>query len=141
MLELLTVIALAAVLASLAIPSMRGFVQRTSTKGALDRVVADIGYTRMLAVQGGTGTTLRIHDDASYTIETRAVTGAPDVIRTVRLRDDYRGVTLGSTSNELHFNSRGLLLNQDGETTLEVARGEVRVSAFISAAGRVYRDY
>ncbi len=141
MLELLTVLVVVAVLASLAAPSLRGYIEQSRVQGALDRLVGDVAYARMLAVQRGGGTVIRLEGDGSYAIDTLSVTGATGSVRTVRLRDDFGGVTLDGTTSELSFDSRGLLLNQDGESFLRVSRGDLSASLFVSAAGRVYRDF
>jgi prepilin-type N-terminal cleavage/methylation domain-containing protein len=141
LLELLTVLVLILVLASLAAPSMNSYLGHTKTRRALDRVANDIALARMAAVRGGTRSTVSF-SGGTYTISLLQ-TPTPVVIRTVYLSQEYRGVTLRSPTadGQLVFDSRGLLLSATNGPIVVSAAGSVADSALVTAGGRVYRDF
>jgi type IV fimbrial biogenesis protein FimT len=141
MIELLTVLVVVGLLVTLATPSMDNYMERTRTRRAMDRVVADVAYTRMLAAERGRRTALTMQANGTYSIDTLTNAGAWSPMRTVRLRDDYPGVTFSGTTLALQFSSRGILTNSGTETILKVASNETRDSIFVSPAGRVYRAF
>lgn len=140
LLELLTVLVLILVIASLAGPSMNRYLGHTKTRRALDRVANDIALARMAAVRGGSRAVVDFSGGNTYTIALQGA--APSVIRTVYLSQEYRGVTVQPpTSNgQLVFDSRGLLLSATTGPIVVSAQGAAD-SAVITAGGRVYRDF
>jgi Tfp pilus assembly protein FimT len=139
--ELLTVLVLVAVMSALAFPSMGGYVDRSHTRRALDRVVSDVTYARILATQQGRRTAVTLAGDGTYTIDTLTAEGAWAPVRTVRLRDDFGGVTLSGGLVTLEFSSRGILTNQAEDGFIKIHRNGARDSVFVSPAGRMYRGY
>ena len=141
MIELMTVLVLILVIASLAAPSMGGYVGRTKTRGALDRVANDIAFARVAAIREGRRATIDFGGAGSttYTIELQ---GRAAPIRTVALGREYPGVTVSppTATRTLVFDSRGLLLSTDPGAIVIRAAG-LADSAHITTAGRVYRAY
>jgi prepilin-type N-terminal cleavage/methylation domain-containing protein len=140
LLELLTVLVLILVIASLAAPSMSSYLGHTKTRRALDRVANDIALARMAAVRGGTRSSVAF-SGSTYTVTLQTPT--PTVIRTVNLGQEYRGVTLRAPTadGQLVFDSRGLLLSTTTGPIVVSAAGSVADSALITAGGRVYREF
>lgn len=134
--ELVTVLVLLGILASIAGPAMGGYVGRNKTRSALDRISSDVSYARILAIRegqrmsvvftGGGGYLLRVEDTA-------------EVLKTVDLADDYPGVAVSAPAGSLTFDSRGLLRVGSGD--LIVAMDGMADTMHVSAAGRVYRGY
>jgi prepilin-type N-terminal cleavage/methylation domain-containing protein len=140
LLELLTVLVLILVMASLAAPSMTSYLGHTRTRRALDRVANDIALARMAAVRGGSRAVVDFSGGTSYTIALQSP--SPSVLRTVDLGREYRGVTVRppTADGRLVFDSRGLLLSATTGPIVVSAQGTAD-SAVITAGGRVYRDF
>lgn len=140
LIELLTVLVLILVIASLAGPSMNSYLGHTKTRRALDRVANDIALARMAAVRGGARAVVDFSGGSSYTITVQGDTAA--VIRTVYLSDEYTGVSVEppTSDGQLVFDSRGLLLSAASGPIVVSAQGAAD-SAMITAGGRVYRDF
>ena len=141
MVELITVLVLVGVVLSMAGPSMSTWLERTRGRQALDRVVADVSFARLYAVQSGRRTAIRLLSDGAYTIDTLSTSGSWAPLRTVQLRNDYSNVSIRSAVTALEFTSRGILTGQTGEAILSIALGEYGDSVFVSPAGRIYRDF
>jgi prepilin-type N-terminal cleavage/methylation domain-containing protein len=144
--ELLTVLVLVTVLASIAAPSMDAYVDRTRTQRALDQLVGDVAYARLLAVQEGRSTAVRLEANGTYRIERLDAGGSWVAIRTVDLAGLYRGVgfDLEGGTAAIEFSSRGLISNfgdSGAESFLKVSRASSRDSVFVSPAGRTYRAF
>ena len=140
MIELLTSLVLVAVIVSVVAPSMDGYVDRMRTRRALDRLVSDVAFARVTAIQQGRRTAIRFLGEGQYTIDTLSTSGSWGALRTVSLRDDFRGVSISSGATSLEFSSRGLIQNvSDGIIRME--RGTVRDSVFVAPTGRIYRDF
>ena len=141
MIELMTVLVLILIIASMAGPSMGNYVGRAKTRRALDRVANDIAFARTAAVREGRRATVDFGavGSTSYTIE---LDGRAAPIRTVSLGEEYPGVevTPPTASRTLVFDSRGLLISTD-PGTIVVRMAEQADSALITTAGRVYRAY
>lgn len=140
MIELMTVLVLIGIGASMVGPSFGTYMERSQTRRALDRVVGDVTYARMQAVQQGRRTAVNFQSDGSYTIDALATDGNWSTIRTIRLRDDYGGVTV-SGATTLEFDSRGLLGNHSSEAFVVVGRNAIQDTVFISTVGRLYRGF
>ena len=147
--ELLMVLLVLAIAAGLAAPSLRGFVRRERVRGALNRVAADLHYTRMLAVRSGHGAVLRFTPDPRCAARfsghgwTVAVHGpAGGVVKTVRAdaADAHPLCLEMNSSDTVAFNSRGLL-SPFANRTLHAVQGEVRDSLTVSVVGRIYRRF
>jgi prepilin-type N-terminal cleavage/methylation domain-containing protein len=139
LIELLTVLAVIAIVVSAVAPSMKGYMERNRARGALDRIASDIAYARVLAIRSGSRIVLEFHG-SSYDLTEEGVT--PRTLRTVSLAQEYPGVTIvpPTTDSRLEFNSRGML--RTAPTGSLIARtGSSSDSASITMAGRVYRAY
>ena len=140
LIELLTVLVLILLIASLAAPSMNSYLGHTKSRRALDRVANDIALARMAAVRGGARSVMDFGAGDSYTITVQGT--PPRVIRQVSLAREYPGVTVAAPTADarLVFDSRGLLLSaMTGPLTVR-AHGQAD-SALVTAGGRVYRDF
>jgi type IV fimbrial biogenesis protein FimT len=138
--ELMVVLTLMAIVASIAAPAMGAYTNRQKTKRALDRLTADIALARMLAVRSGNRAVVEVTTPDSYRIW---VEGTPaDTVRSVSLTSDYAGVVLNASmpGGRLVFNSRGLLLTS-GTSILTARHGTATDTLRITAAGRIYRVY
>jgi prepilin-type N-terminal cleavage/methylation domain-containing protein len=140
LIELLTVMVIVAVLMSVAVPSMAPYIDRMRTRRALDRVVSDVAFARLTAIQNGRRTAVRFGTDGTYTVDTLSAAGTWGALRTTRLRDDFSGVSISSSENMLEFNSRGLIHNI-GDGFIRMQRGGARDSVFVAPTGRIYRDF
>ena len=92
MIELLTVMAIIAVLLSLAVPSFREQLARRALEGAANELSADLQYTRTQAVSNNAVTALATTSVSQYTI----TSGANPPYKTVTL-DPALNVTAGVT--------------------------------------------
>jgi prepilin-type N-terminal cleavage/methylation domain-containing protein len=141
MIEMLTVLVLILILASMAAPAMNSYVSHTKSRRALDRVANDIAFARMAAVREGRRATVDFGAAGSsvYTIELQ---GRASPVRTVNLGREYRGVAITppTAARTLVFDSRGLLLSPDPGTIVVRVAGAAD-SALLTTAGRVYRAY
>lgn len=139
--ELLTILVIVGVLASLAAPSMGALVARTATRRALDQLVSDVAYVRMLAVEQGHRTAIRLGTDGVYRLETSDEDGTWKTVRRVDLQANHPHVEFAGGAASLEFSSRGLITNLAADSHLKLRRGSARDSAYVSPAGRVYRDF
>jgi prepilin-type N-terminal cleavage/methylation domain-containing protein len=140
LIELLTVLVLILLIASLAGPSMNSYMGHTKTRRALDRVANDIALARMSAVRAGSRAVVEFTTSGTYTITLQTTT--PSVIRRVNLGQDYRGVTLRAPTADgrLIFDSRGLLLSPT-TGALVISSAGAADSALLTAGGRIYREF
>src|SRR5687768_10536667 len=98
LIELATVLVIIGISASLAAPSFRSTVDRYRTHGALDRLVSDVASTRLYAIRQGRRTAVQLSSDGTYRIDTMSTGGTWAPVRTVRLRDDFAGVSLSGVT-------------------------------------------
>jgi prepilin-type N-terminal cleavage/methylation domain-containing protein len=140
LIELMTVVVLIGIMASMAGPSMQGYVARQKTRGALDRVTADIGFARLHAVERAQRTWVKVSEAGLLTVETVGADGALTTVKRTDLAAEFGGLTIPNAA-ELEFTSRGLLSNLTGEATIYVAAGGVEDHLLVSMSGRVYRAY
>lgn len=140
LIELLTVLAVIAVMVSLASPSMKAYMQRNRVRRALDRITSDISYARILAVRSGSRVVLRFSSGTSYELVQEGAT--PTTLRSVSLASEYPGVTITppTTDSQLEFDSRGMLRSTPSGAMI-ARSGSMADSASITLAGGVYREY
>lgn len=138
--ELLVVLLLVGLLATLAGPSLTGYVNRQKTRGALDRIAADLALARMSAVRTGHRSVVRFSGASGYRVEVE-VAGGDESLRRVELGKDYAGVVVLPPASAFEFNSRGLLATAPGSGIVVVSLGGSRDSLMITPAGRIYRDF
>jgi prepilin-type N-terminal cleavage/methylation domain-containing protein len=150
--ELMAVLALIGILAGLVTASFGRVLARAQTTSALHQLAADISYTRMLAVRGGSRVELRFTNEGScgdpqsgrfsadgYRITVRDP--APRVVRVARLQSSASGVCLESNNDtNIVFGSRGLLLPFENRTVWS-RRKDVVDSLTVSVLGRVRRRF
>lgn len=140
LIEVMMVVVLIGIMAAIAAPSLSGYVDRSHARSAADRVRADIGYARMLAVRHARPTVVRFVD-ASYTISTVAANDAESVVKRVNLGADHGGAALSPAGSVLRFDSRGLLRAEAGEypAAVLVTRGGASSTLVVLPTGRIYQ--
>jgi prepilin-type N-terminal cleavage/methylation domain-containing protein len=140
LIELLTVLAIIAVVVSTASPSMKSYMERNRVRRALDRITNDISYARILAVRSGERVVLRFSSPTSYELVKEGAT--PTTLRSVSLASDYPGVriTPPTVDSKLEFDSRGMLHSTPSGAMI-ARSGTTADSASITLAGGVYRAY
>jgi prepilin-type N-terminal cleavage/methylation domain-containing protein len=136
--EMLAVLVIVGVSLLVAAPRISGMVAGESARGAVDRLAADIGYARMLAVREGQTARLVLGSATSYSIIVDP-SGANRTVKRVDFTDDFPGLQLSPGSGMVSFNSRGLL--QTGSlTNVAAARGGISESVQILGIGQTYRE-
>ena len=140
LIELLTVLAVIAVVVSTASPSMKSYLERNRVRRALDRIANDISYARILAVRSGDRVVLRFSSPTSYELVQEGAT--PTTLRSVSLASDYPGVSITppTADSKLEFDSRGMLRSVPSGAMI-ARSGTTADSASITLAGGVYRAY
>jgi type IV fimbrial biogenesis protein FimT len=142
LIEILTVLTLAGILAGLLAPSISTYLQRLRMRGVLDRFTTDLYHARMLATRSGERIHLRMEpggNDCMQSYEIRyAATG--EVLRRVDLTDKASTICLTLSGNAtLSINSRGMPVGS--ARTIRVHSGAHADSLRISIIGRVNRLY
>ena len=96
--ELMTAIAIIAILSAIAVPNMIGYRERAKLRGTFENLRGDLQWAKIRAI--------RDHDDVSILFDT----GAYEIINaagtTIRSRQLPAGVIISSSSNAT-FDSRG----------------------------------
>jgi type IV fimbrial biogenesis protein FimT len=142
LIEVLTVLTLAGILAGLLAPSISTYLQRLRMRGVLDRFTTDLYHARMLATRSGERIHLRMEPGGgacmqSYEIR-YAATG--EVLRRVDLTNQAATICLTLSGNStLSINSRGMPVG--AARTIRVHSGVHADSLRISIVGRVNRLY
>lgn len=140
LIELLCILTIVGILASLATPAMTAQVERIRVRSSLDLLTAHLSRARMLAVRGGLRYEVRFRPDrgcaAAYVLS-RAEDGV--TVDSVAL-PARGGVCLSSNVRQrLVIDSRGMLV---GSPRMIYGRAGAQVdSVSVSIAGRVYRWY
>lgn len=127
MIELLTVMAIIAVLLSLAVPSFREQLARRTLEGAANELSADLQYTRTQAVSNNAVTALATTSVSQYTI-----TSGANTYKTVTL-DPALNVTSGVT---VSYDPLRAMANA-GTLTLTSTRTTASLQLDTNAMGRV----
>ncbi|MDQ3557220.1 MAG: GspH/FimT family pseudopilin [Gemmatimonadota bacterium] len=146
LIEMMTVLVLFGIMASMAAPSLSGMVSVNKSQRALDQVSGDVAYARMLAVRTGGPVALRFNTEG-YTItrEVPTSTGMTlQTMKTVNLTREYPGLVLQrpqtAPADSLNFNSRGIVTNLQSDAFVATAGGRTNTLT-ITALGVTYRDY
>lgn len=139
--ELMMTLVLLAVMAGLAMPSMRGYIDRTAVDSATNQLSGDIAYAQMLAVRSGAGATLTA-TAAGYTVRHGATNA---VAKTVMLADENARLALAAVSPlalplNVHFDSRGLLRSAAQAGQLKLQLGQLESTLRILPSGRSFRE-
>lgn len=149
--ELLTAVVIAGIVAAVAVPRMNTMLAVIRVRGAVNRVAADLAFTRQLAVRTGCRARLVLERSPEclarrgqvaghrYRIVV-AAGGGDSVAYRVDLRLDGSKLCLVSNqSSAVVFNSRGLLAPFNNRT-LTVTQGRAPPRTItLSAVGRILR--
>ena len=149
--ELLTVVVLVGVLASLAYPAVDGMISRMRTRAALNGLAADLYYARMLAVRSGysvvvrfppsprcTGTPKHPYGTDRYAVVVKETPAR--VVKSVVLSETGGLCLEMNQSDSVRFDARGLLRGF-GNRSVIARRNAVSDSFTVSRAGRVLRRF
>ncbi|HEX2091967.1 MAG TPA: GspH/FimT family pseudopilin [Longimicrobiaceae bacterium] len=144
--ELMAVVLILTIAAALAFPRFDALTARTRSRGALDRVAADLYYARILAVREGQRVVLRFTPIADGSgchspVYTLVVLSTPEreAKRTELELGPAACVQFGSTDSVV-FNSRGLPAALNNRR-IYVRSGPATDSLVLSRLGRVWRSY
>lgn len=149
--EMTMVIVIMGLIAGLATPALARYAAVMRTRGAANRVAADIAYTRHLAVRTGQGARLVLESAPSCRAAPgwkaghryRVLVAGEDSVAAVRdLRLD--GAPLCLTHNArpaIEFNSRGLLTGFNNRTIVLRQADHPPDTLTLSAVGRILRRY
>ena len=141
LLELLTTLVVLGILASLAVPAMGRWIDRTRMSGVLDQLRDDVFYTRMLAVRAGRRAEVRFSSDpngciTNYQIVIRTEP-AERVSKRVEIADAGGRMCLQmNNTGPLVFNSRGLPSPVTNRSWW-IRQGGMVDSVVMSSAGRL----
>lgn len=149
--EMLTVLVLASLVAALAWPSLDGMIARSRTSAVLNEFVVDVHYARMLAVKSGRTVVMRLEPGRCPPGEGRfRRVGAYRVVIKGDAEREARRATVGeggpaicletNGADSIAFNSRGLLHGVFNRT-VHVRYRTARDSLTISSIGRVLRRF
>lgn len=137
--ELLLVVVIMGLMASMAGPRLLRWAQIAGQRGAANQVVADLSLARVQAVRQGQTVSLRITSPTAYRVTVDDAAGtAVRTLKTMDLAQSYRTVALDPAAARIAFDSRGML--RTAQNTVTVAHGTVHRTINISAVGRIYRD-
>jgi len=140
LLELLMVLVILGIMAAIAGPRIAGMVDAALTRAALNRLVADIYFTRTTAVRDGMRYQLRYqHVEVGgqscilqYEIGPQHDPEAP--VRRVMVEEAARGLCLRTSGSQLTFDSRGIATMG---RTFTATRGRSEKKVIMSRFGRI----
>jgi type II secretion system protein H len=137
-LELMVVVVLFGIMASIAAPSLGGMLDRNHVNRAADRVAGDISYARMLAVREARETGV-LFGSGEYRVVRFALDGAEETVKVVRVELDFAGTEVQGPA-EIRFNTRGMrLFDSDDDLAVVLSRGSQSHEIKVSGVGQVYR--
>ena len=138
--EMLIVLVILAILASMAVPRIEAWVQVNAVQGALNGLATDLNVARIRAIRtsrrvrvivNGTGT--------AYTVLVDTSAASSLTYKSVNLATDYKGLELTPHDATISFDSRGLM---SGTTSmLRASKNGRSATLTISGVGRIYRGY
>jgi Tfp pilus assembly protein FimT len=129
-LELVTVLALTALLLAIAIPRVHQVVERAAVRGAVADFVTTLSVARQTAVsRGGAAVAIDAGSASVYVLR------AGDTLVSRRLGSVF-GVTVRATRDSLAYDARGLGIGA-ANLTFVVARGSTADTVVVSRLGRV----
>jgi prepilin-type N-terminal cleavage/methylation domain-containing protein len=143
--ELLTVVVLVGILASLTAPPLGRWVLSMRARATLDRVAVALYRTRMYAVRDGRSTELLLQLDEGNCVRGFAVraTDDPPPVGLASLDDALGPLCLRHSRSprdrSVRFNSRGIV--QGSNATFYFTDPGIRHRLVISIAGRVRREF
>lgn len=133
--EILAALTILGILLAIAAPRFSGMLNTNRVEQAIGGLTADLSLARVRAIRENRETVVRI-DDTRYIVYVDNGGGAAsDTLKTVRLSDNYNGVTLSPAT--IRFNSRGMLNGQSA--TIVATHGTNTRTLSITGLGRVYR--
>lgn len=133
--ELTSVILIVGVLASVAVPPARRFLDRAAVWGAADRVASAHQAARHLAIAEARSVRYEIDpSSARVTLSRRAPSGAWDTLRVVQLG----GVRVTAAQRTVTFDPLGIGAGLSN-TTIILAAGAAAESLVVSRTGRLRR--
>jgi prepilin-type N-terminal cleavage/methylation domain-containing protein len=136
LMELLVVLMLIGIGLSIAAPSFNRMVRsfRGDSVGAL--LSNDLALARLSAVRHGRPASLVIASPTEYRVEVQ--TAPVRLIKTVRLKSDYPGLSIAGESAAVTFDSRGFLA-PGSNAKIKISGGATADSVTVTPVGRVYR--
>lgn len=140
--ELLVVVLLIGIAASIMAPSFNRAMRSYRLDAAEARVSADVALARMTAVRRGRPASLVVVSPTQYRV---VVERTPvQILKTVFVNQEYPGFTLTANRDTIKFDSRGLVSGgQEAVITINGPASGPRIGASgkvtVSPVGRVYR--
>jgi prepilin-type N-terminal cleavage/methylation domain-containing protein len=146
LLELLVVLVVIGIGGSLAAPSMSRFVEQQQVRGALDLVLSDLHFAKMLAVRSGERVRFEFQSRPeapgcrrrAYRIVVEGE--APMVARHRDLGEIADRGCLATGANVLRIGPRGLPVGLSNQT-ISLTAGSAAGSVVMSSMGRIRRSY
>lgn len=137
LIELLIVIVVLGVMATVGVPRVRGALLKQNVRSARVAAVSQVVKARSVAVQRGCRGVVHLRDTGAIWVTACRTTGAGvDTLGSVdNLRDRY-GVTLSSTRDSVQFDPRGLSVGNQS-ASIVVANAVATETISINAIGRV----
>lgn len=134
--ELLVVVMLIGIAASIMAPSFNRAVRSYRADAAEARLSGDLALARMTAVRRGRPASLVRVSSTQYRV---IVERTPvQVLKTVFVSQEWPGFTIAASRDTIRFNSRGLVMGgQEATVTVSGPGASGRVT--VSPVGRVYR--
>lgn len=141
LIELIVVLVVVGLVASLAVPSVREEVNRIRVRGALNRVVGQLHRARMTAVESGAPTRVVLQSANGGCVERiRIVTVPGGEERSIEADVLLPGLCMRHTGDSiLNFDSRGML--KPPARSIRVSYGGAADSVVLSIAGRIRRTF
>lgn len=136
--ELMAVIVIAGVLATIAVPRLSGYIRHLSARSAASKVVSDLMLARTQAVREGQTVSLRVTGTGAYQVTEDLGASPVRTVKTVDVAGTQRNVILAPNPTTISFDPRGMLRPGSG-AELRITRGTQTDTISISAVGRVYR--
>lgn len=149
--ELVAALAILGILAALAGPRMERMAAVARTRGAVNRVAADLAYTRQLAARSGHRARLAIERSRDCPVPQGGtaghrylvIRGGPDsvaIVRELRL-DGARVCVAANGSGPVTFRSSGVLAGFNNRTIVVRQDDHPPDTLTVSVVGRVRRRY
>ncbi len=132
MTELIVVVALLAVVASVAVPQYRIYMEKSRLNGAARTVMTDLMHARSLAASENAGIKV-VFSGGGYIVARPEKDDHETIMTTRRLDNEYPGVTITSNRDFL-FRPDGTV-HAAGTVSLHNRRGSRKIA--VSMAGRV----
>lgn len=136
--ELLIVIVIAGIIASIAVPRLSTMIRHLSARSAVSTVVSDLTLARTQAVREGRTVSLTVTGTGTYQVTVDQGADPDRVLKTVDVSGTQKNVSLTPNPTTISFDPRGMLRPGSGDQ-LVVNRGTMTDIVSVSAVGRVYR--